>query len=83
MATTPALENILKGILDTKDENTAMKWWELLNLKRREDKQLGSSTDLVAHLQTLTKQKQLNGRTHYIPLNINTECPETLFGKQD
>jgi hypothetical protein len=50
-----------------------MKGWELLNLKRRADKQLESSTELIVHTQT-QQQKQLNEWNHHIPLNINTEC---------
>jgi hypothetical protein len=29
------------------------------------------------HNQTLKQQKQLNGRNHHIPININTECQWT------
>jgi hypothetical protein len=29
---------------------------------------------LTAHNQILKQQKQLNGRNHHIPININTEC---------
>jgi hypothetical protein len=29
---------------------------------------------LAAHTQILKKWKQLNGRNHHIPININTEC---------
>jgi hypothetical protein len=54
--------------------NKAMKGWELLNLKRRADKYSENSIELVAHTQTFTQQKQLNGRNHHIALNINTEC---------
>jgi hypothetical protein len=57
---------------------------------RRKDKKLESSIDLVAHNQILKKQKQLNGRSHYIPMNINAECQwtqlshqKTSFGKLD
>jgi hypothetical protein len=49
-----------------------------------------SNTDSAAHNQTLKQQKQLNGRNHLIPININTECQwtqpphqKTLFGKLD
>jgi hypothetical protein len=38
MTTKPPVQKILKGILHVEDEkNTAMKGWELLNLKRRAD----------------------------------------------
>jgi hypothetical protein len=52
----------------------AMKGREVLKLMRRTDKHSESSTDSAAHTQTLTQQKQLNGKNHHIPLNINTEC---------
>jgi hypothetical protein len=39
-----------------------------------EDKQSESSIDSTTHNQTLKQQKQLNGRNHHIPININTEC---------
>jgi hypothetical protein len=32
-----------------------------------------SSIELAAHIQILKQQKQLNGRNHHIPLNINTK----------
>jgi hypothetical protein len=38
---------------------------------RRKDKESERSTDLAVHNQIL---KQLNGRNHHIPTNINTEC---------
>jgi hypothetical protein len=31
------------------------------------------SIDLVAYTQILPKQKQLNGRNHHIPFNVNVE----------
>jgi hypothetical protein len=34
---------------------------------------IGESIELVAPTQTLTKQKQLHGRNHHIPLNANNE----------
>jgi hypothetical protein len=58
--------------------------------RRRKDKESESSIDSAAHNQALKKQKQLNGRNHHIPININTECQwtqlphqKTLFGKLD
>jgi hypothetical protein len=52
-----------------------MKGQEVLNLKRRTDKYSETSIELAAHTQILKQQqKQLNGRNHYMPLNINTEC---------
>jgi hypothetical protein len=40
------------------------------NHGRRKDKESESSIDSAAHNKTL-KQKQLNGRNHHIPLNVN------------
>jgi hypothetical protein len=51
-----------------------MKEWGVLKLVRRTDKYLRSSIESTAHIQILKQQKQLNGRSHHIPLNINTEC---------
>jgi hypothetical protein len=60
------------------------------NHRRRKDKESESNIDLAAHDQILKQQKQLNGRNHHIPININTECQWTqlphqksLFGKLD
>jgi hypothetical protein len=50
-----------------------MKGQEIVNLKRRTDKQSESSIESDAHTQILKQQKQLNDRNHYIPLNTNTE----------
>jgi hypothetical protein len=51
-----------------------MKRTEVSNLRRRKDKKSESIIDSAAHTQILKQQKQLNGRNHYIPININTEC---------
>jgi hypothetical protein len=47
---------------------------EILNLKRRKREVMTELIELAAHTQILKQQKQLNGRTFHIPLNINTEC---------
>jgi hypothetical protein len=38
---------------------------------------------LTAHNQILKQQKQLNGRNHHIPININTEYQWTQFPHQE
>jgi hypothetical protein len=43
------------------------------NHSRRKDKESESSTDSAAYNQALKQQKQLSGRNHHIPININTE----------
>jgi hypothetical protein len=49
-----------------------------------------TSNQRVALIQILKLQKQLDGKNHHIPININTECQwtqlshqKTLFGKLD
>jgi hypothetical protein len=63
---------------------------EVLNCRRRKDTESESSIDLTVHSQILKQQKQLNGRNHHKPININTECEwpqlshqKTPFGKLD
>jgi hypothetical protein len=70
--------------------NKTMRGLEVSNHRRRKDKKLERSIDSAAHNQTLKQQKQLNGRSHRIPININTECQwtqlpyqKTPFGKLD
>jgi hypothetical protein len=65
-----------------------MRRQEVLNHRRRKDKESKSSIDLASHNQKL--QKQLNGSNDHIPININTEFQwtqfphqKTLFGKLD
>jgi hypothetical protein len=41
-----------------------------------------SSTDSAAHPQALQQQKNVNGRNHHIPINVNTECQWTQLPKQ-
>jgi hypothetical protein len=70
--------------------NKTMRGQAVSNHRRRKDKESESNTDSAAHNQILRKQKELNGRNHQIPTNINTECPQTqlphqktVFGKVD
>jgi hypothetical protein len=70
--TKPPLQKILKGKLHTEHENKHSH--ERMGIfKSQQKSRQQSSKDLLAHTQTLTEQKQLNGKNHYIPLNINTE----------
>jgi hypothetical protein len=62
---------------------------EVSNHGRRKDKESESTIDLTAYNQIL-KNQQLNGRNHYLPININTDCQwtqlphqKTGFGKLD
>jgi hypothetical protein len=41
-----------------------------------------SSTDSAAHPQALQQQKNVNGRNHHIPINVNTECQWTQLSHQ-
>jgi hypothetical protein len=52
--------------------NKTTRGWEVSNHRRRKNKESESSIDSAAHNQ-IFKQKQLNGRNHNIPININTE----------
>jgi hypothetical protein len=70
--------------------NKTMRGQAVPNHRRRKDKESESSTDSAAHNRTFKQQKQLNGRNHHIPININTECErtqlphqKTSFGKLD
>jgi hypothetical protein len=54
--------------------NKTMKGQAVPNHRRRKDKKVESNIDSAAHNQTLKQQKQLNDRTHHIPINTNTEC---------
>jgi hypothetical protein len=75
MTTKLALQKIVRGILHTEDEkkHNHEKMW-IIESQETANKQSESTIELVTHMQTLTQQIQLNGRNHYIPLNINTEC---------
>jgi hypothetical protein len=55
-------------------QNQTMRGQAVLNHRRKKDKELESNIDSAAHTQILKQQKQLNGRNHHIPININTEC---------
>jgi hypothetical protein len=75
MTTKPPLQKILQGILHTESEsNKTARGQAAPNHRRRKDKESESSIDLAAHNQILKQQKQLKGRSHHIPININTEC---------
>jgi hypothetical protein len=69
-----------------------MRRCEVLNCRSRKDKKSESSTESATHTQILktTKQKQLNGRSHHIPITTDIECQwtqlpheKTPFGKLD
>jgi hypothetical protein len=62
--------------------NKTMRGQEVSNLRRRKVKESESSIDSAAHNQTLKQQKQINGRNHHIPININTECQRTPLSHQ-
>jgi hypothetical protein len=64
--------------------------WEASNHRRRKNNESDSSIDSSVHNQILKQQKQLNGKNHHTPVNINTECQwtelphqKTLFDKLD
>jgi hypothetical protein len=69
--------------------NKTMRGQEVLNHRRRKDKESKSNIDSAAHNQILNEQKQLNGRIHHELINVNTECQwilphqKTPFGKLD
>jgi hypothetical protein len=54
-----------------KANKTARGW--AVSSHRRRDRESERNIDSAAHNQTLKQQKQLNGRNHHIPININTE----------
>jgi hypothetical protein len=57
--------------------------WAVSNHRRKKDKESESSIDSTAHNQTLKQQKQINGRNHHIPININTKCEGTQIPSKD
>jgi hypothetical protein len=70
--------------------NKTMREQAVSNHRRRKDNKSENMIDSAAHNQILKQQKQLNGRNHHIPININTEYQwtqlphqNTLFSKQD
>jgi hypothetical protein len=85
VTTKSQLQNILKGILHTEDKNKHNhKKTGGIKLHEKNRQALKSAS----HTQIFEQQKQLNGRSHHIPININTECQwtqlpheKTQFGK--
>jgi hypothetical protein len=73
LTTKPPLQKILQGILHTENESKQ-------NHERTKRQVI---RNLAIHNQILKQQKQLNGRNHHIPININTESQWTqlLHGK--
>jgi hypothetical protein len=70
--------------------NKTMRGQAVQKHRRKKDKESESNIDSAAHNQTLKQQKQLNGRNHHIPININTESQwaqlphqKIPFGKLD
>jgi hypothetical protein len=58
--------------------------------QEKKDKKSENNIDSIAHNQILKQQKQVNGRNHHIPFNVNTKCQwaqlphqKTWFGKLD
>jgi hypothetical protein len=74
MTTKPSLQKILKEFCTQKMKANNITGGQEASNHKRKDKQPENSNDLTAHNQILKQQKQLNGRTHHIPININTEC---------
>jgi hypothetical protein len=54
--------------------NETTKGWEVSNHRRRKDKESDSIIDTSVHKIKSLTAKQLNGRNHHIPININSEC---------
>jgi hypothetical protein len=50
-----------------------MKGQSVPNHRRRKGKKVEGNIDSAAHNQTLKQQKQLDDRSHHIPINTNTE----------
>jgi hypothetical protein len=72
MTTKSLLHKILQGILYTQDESK-QNHVRVGGLQEKKRQQSESSIDSAANAQVL-KQKQVQGRIHHIPININTEC---------
>jgi hypothetical protein len=53
--------------------NKTMRGQATPNCRRRKDKESENNINSAAHNQTLKQQKQLNGRNHHTPININIE----------
>jgi hypothetical protein len=83
MTTKPLLQKILQGILHTEDESK-QNHERAGGIKPQEKKRQVSecSIDSAAHTQILKQQKQLNGKNHHIPVNMNTECQWTQLPHQ-
>jgi hypothetical protein len=62
--------------------NKTTRGQKVLNCRRKKDKQSGSSHDSAAHNQILKQKNQVNEKSHYIPININTECQWTQHPHQ-
>jgi hypothetical protein len=81
--TKPHYRRFCKEFCSKKIEtNRTMRGQEVLNHRRRKDKQLQSSIDYTAHKQILKQQKQLNGRNHHILINISTTYKWTQLPHQ-
>jgi hypothetical protein len=75
MTTEPPLQKILQGILHTKVKpNITMKGQAVPNYRKRKSKKVESNINLATHNQTLKQLRQLNDRSHHIPINTNTSC---------
>jgi hypothetical protein len=74
MATKPPLLKFLEGFLhtDNKRKQNCERTGSIKH-RRRKDKYSVSSIESSAHIQSLRQQKQVNGRIHNIPININSE----------
>jgi hypothetical protein len=53
--------------------NKTIKAQAVPNHRRIKGKKVDSNIGSATHNQTLKKQKQLNDRNHYIPINTNTK----------
>jgi hypothetical protein len=72
MTTKPPVQKIIQGFPHTEEENHERTG----NIKPQEKKikETETSCDSAAHNQILKQQKQLNGMSYHIPININSEC---------
>jgi hypothetical protein len=62
--------------------NKIMRRWAVSKAQEKKDKESENCIDSAAHNQILKQQKQLNGRNHHIPVNINTEYQRTQLPHQ-
>jgi hypothetical protein len=72
MTTKPPLQKTLQGILHREDENKQSH--ERKGSIKPQERYSETSIESAAYTEILKQQKQINGRNHQIPLNINTEC---------